>query len=176
MEYELYHYGVKGMKWGVRKKRQSAPTSDIRKRYDTTKAAYKEAKKEYSKAYHEADNKRIAGISLSSKHRQANNARWENVVDKGWEAENARVAYKSAKKERKQAIKDTKKLVDKNTSFGEKLVYNDATRKKAAQYIVDHNMSMADAKKKANNVAWRNTAIVLGAYGALTVASLTVKK
>ena len=52
------------------------------------------------------------------------------------------------------------------------MVYNDATRKKAAKYVVDKNMSVADATKKAKGDAWRNTAAMLAVYGAVTVYGL----
>lgn len=45
MEYELYHAGVKGMKWGVRKDRVSSNTSvtKIKKRGDTTTITSKQS-------------------------------------------------------------------------------------------------------------------------------------
>ena len=52
------------------------------------------------------------------------------------------------------------------------LTSSEATRKKAAKYIVDNNMSVAEATKKAKGEAWRNSAALVGAYAAVTVASL----
>ena len=50
--------------------------------------------------------------------------------------------------------------------------YSGSSRQKAAKYVVDNNMSISDAKKKANKEAIRNFAIILGTYGAINVASL----
>ena len=83
---------------------------------------------------------------------------------------------KQVKNERKQNIKNTYNDIQKNASRGEKLLYNDETRRKAAKYVVDNNMSISDAKKKANKAAIRNTAIVLGTYGAINAASLYKSK
>lgn len=96
---ELYHYGVKGMRWGHRKKQE--PTSDIRKRYDSAKAEYKQAKKEYSRAATKASNRSIAAISPIKKHRQADKARWDDVVKKAERANAADAAYKQAKRDYK---------------------------------------------------------------------------
>ena len=60
IEYELYHHGVKGMKWGVRKKYQAWKEKSANKRirrYETTRAQNKlerknwdaDAKDDYSK-------------------------------------------------------------------------------------------------------------------------------
>lgn len=169
---ELSHHGVKGMKWGVRKKRE--PTSDIRKKYDSTKAAYKTARKDYSKSFDKYYRQATLSPNITKKQRAKRDALLDDTWEKAGVVVDKRKEFKTAKNERKQAIKDTKKLVDKNTKLGDKLVYNDATRKRAAQYMVDNNMSMADAQKKANRDARRNTAIFLGAYGAVTVASLAL--
>lgn len=90
---ELYHYGVKGMKWGVRKFEKASADLDNRK------AAYEKAKKEYSKAYNKANLLRIAALSPVEKHRQAQEKRWNNVAKKAKKANNLRQEYKTAKKE-----------------------------------------------------------------------------
>ena len=51
-------------------------------------------------------------------------------------------------------------------------MYNESTRKKAAKYVVDHNMPIAEAKKKAKKEALRNTAVLLAVYGGAHVASV----
>ena len=123
----LEHFGVKGMKWGVRKQKVL------------------NAKSEYKKA-------RKAGLGKD-------------------QLNSAKNAYKNAKRERKNAIKDTYKGINKNTSFSEKLIFNDQTRWKAAQYVVDNDMSVDEAIKKSNSEAIRNTAMFIAAYGAVSVAS-----
>lgn len=167
----LQHYGVPGMKWGVRRRTQ-LPTSNIRNRYDAAKANYKSAKKVYKKSFNEAYDKSMAAWSPSKKHRQENDARWEKAIKDADKANKAQNSYKKAKQERKYAINKTYADINKKASFGERFIYNDATRKKAAKYIVDNNMSVADANKRAKKDAWVNSAIIGGAIGAISVASL----
>lgn len=101
--------------------------------------------------------------------------KYRNAKRAGADAEklrSAKSAYKQAKTERNQKIKDTYKSLNKNASLGEKLTYSSGTRKVAAKYIVDNNMSVAEATKKAKGDAWRNTAAFVAVYGGVTVASL----
>lgn len=173
-QYELYHHGVKGMKWGVRKKQ--LPTSSMRKNVDSAKAEYKSAKKAYNKSFNKAYNRQAAAFSPSKKQRQRNEERWGKVYDDANKLDSAKTAYKNAKRERKTAIRNTHRDITKNSSLGEKLIYNDATRKKAAKYVVDNNMSVAEATKKAKGDAWRNTAGFLAAYGAVTLGAMAYEK
>lgn len=101
----LAHYGVKGMKWGVRKAQKEYAELDRRK------AAYKKAKKAYNKAYNQAAGIRNYGsFSPIKKHRVASQKRWEKALDKG-----------QALNEAKKAYKDQKKNVHKNTTLGQKI-------------------------------------------------------
>lgn len=175
-EYENYlaHYGVKGMKWGVRRAQQ-LPTSDTRKRFDSAKANLRSADKAYSKAFNKAynySNLHPIGPYVSKKMKAESDKRWNDVYDKAESFRSAKTQYKQAKKERKQQINNAYKDIQKNVSLGNKLMYNNATRKKAAKYMVDNNMSMKDANARANSDAKRNTAIILAAYGAVTAATL----
>lgn len=81
-------------------------------------------------------------------------------------------AKQEAKLSRKWEINKTKQSLDNTASTADKLIYNEATRKKAAKYIVDKNMSVEEATKKAKGDAWRNTAVFVAAYGAITYASV----
>ena len=127
---ELMHYGVPGMKWGRRK----TPTTS----YGNARAQYKAAKKAYSKSYSKAYNRSIASLSPIKKHRQANDARWEDAFNKAKALNQAKATYKQAKQERKQAIgaaksayKSAKK--DYNKSFNS--AYGYSQRHAIGQYV-----------------------------------------
>lgn len=173
---ELAHHGIKGQKWGVRRfqNKNGTLTGAGKKRYSSDfeekKAAYKTAKKAYNKAFNKADTYRVAAWSPSKKQRQANDERWDDAFKKGQALNKAEKAYKKAKATRKNAINKTYKDIQKQTSFGEKLVYNDATRRKAAKYVVDNNMTVEQATKRAKSDANRNTIAFVAAYGAIATA------
>ena len=159
----LEHFGVKGMKWGVRKQKVL-----------NAKSEYKKARKAYNKSYNKAYNysaNHPYSQFVSKKGRAESENRWEQASSDADRYNSAKSAYKSAKRERKNAIKDTYKDINKNTSFYEKVMFDDATRKRAAKYVVDNDMSVSEATAKAKGDAVRNTAILLAAYGAVSVAS-----
>ena len=171
---ELYHYGVPGMRWGHRKQTYSDSYNNVK----STKAAYKQASKDYNKSYREASNyssRHPFSQYTNKKVKSKSDEKWDDAIDKAAKYNKARTDYKTAKKENKQAIKSTYKKINKDSSIGDKLVFNDATRRKAAKYVVNNNMSVSDAKKKAKNQAIRNTAALLAVYGTVAVASLASK-
>lgn len=171
---ELYHYGVPGMKWGHRKQTYSDSYNNVK----STKAAYKQASKDYNKSYRKASNyssRHPFSQYINKKTKAKSDEKWDDAIDKAEKYNKARTDYKTAKKENKQAIKSTYKQIKKDSSIGDKLVFNDATRRKAAKYVVNNNMSVSEAKKKAKNQAIRNTAALLAVYGTVAVASLASK-
>lgn len=101
-EFELQHYGVKGMKWGVRKVQNEYA------KLDKLKKDYKKAKRAYNRSFNEAYNR--SGLHLTKKGRDADTQRWVKVHDKSRELESAKKAYK-----------EQKKNVRKNTTIGQKI-------------------------------------------------------
>lgn len=166
---ELMHYGVPGMKWGHRK---SLPTSSLKNKVDSAKTDYKNAKKAFNKSFNDAYKHRAAAYSFSKERRKANDVRWAKNWADANKLETAKTTYKKAKSERKQKIKDTYKSLNKSASLGEKLTYNNATRKKAVKYVVDNGMTVEKAKSRANKDAIRNTGAMLAVYGTVAAASL----
>ena len=111
----LMHYGVKGMKWGVRKQR-TYDTSTAYGRMKTAKQQYKSDKKAYNKAFNNAYFHNHA-YSLSKKKRQASADRWNDAIDKSRSLNSSKKAYKSAKKE----YKDYKRNLNKGKSSKAKI-------------------------------------------------------
>lgn len=145
---ELYHHGVKGMKWG-RRRYQNADgslTPAGRQRYSSdvksAKAAYKQAGKEYNKAYNNAYNKSLAGFSPIKKHRQANDQRWEEAYDKAQALNKAKEDLKGAKAARK--------IERKYDKVGRKLGSADYYREKGASVAEKHNRTAEVFDKQAN--------------------------
>lgn len=112
--YYLMHYGVKGMKWGVRKQR-TYDTSTAYGRMKTAKQQYKSDKKAYNKSFNKAYYHNHA-YSLSKKKRQASADRWNDAIDKSRTLNSSKKAYKSAKKE----YKDYKRNLNKGKSSNAK--------------------------------------------------------
>ena len=172
----LAHYGVKGMKWGHRK---ALPISAQRARYDAAKQQYKADNKAYRKSFNKAysySSRHPISQYVGKKQKAESKRLWEDAYDKATQASKSKSAMKQVKNERKQNIKNTYNDIKKNESIKEKLFYGDAPRQKAAKYVVDNNMSISDAKKKANKEAIRNSVIILGTYGAISAASLYKNK
>lgn len=73
--------------------------------------------------------------------------------------------YKDAKKDRNTKINTTTKDIRKKSKLGEKILYNKATFRKAAQYMVDNDISSNEAKRIAKTEARRNTLAALALIG-----------
>lgn len=88
---ELYHHGIKGMKWGHRK---AAPMTSI----DRARANYKSAKKAYNRSFSKASKKALSAYSPSKKQRKANDARWDRAINDVKKMNKAKSVYKAEKK------------------------------------------------------------------------------
>lgn len=82
-----------------------------------------------------------------------------------------RKAKVEQKLSRKWDLNVAKQNMENRRTTSEKIFFNDATFKRAAKYVVDNKMSYDDAVKKAKGKAVVNTVSLLGAVGAVSVAS-----
>lgn len=114
---ELMHYGVLGMKWG---KRKAQPANDVQR----TRAAYKKANKEYSKAYDSAygySSRHMVSQFAGKKAKAESDKRWADATAKAKAANAAKSAYKAAKsKQKAKNISDGKDLYSKTNKYAAK--------------------------------------------------------
>jgi hypothetical protein len=137
-EYELYHHGVKGMKWGVRKKDRKNPNRMTRKQalaayddMDRKKEQYKIAKSDYNQSFNRAYNSG-RGLNMFSKtKRLASDERWEDVNKKAEAVRTAKKDYKTAKKN-----------IRENATVGQKM--ERGSKKAAAALGVIGSLYLAD--------------------------------
>lgn len=191
----LMHYGVKGMKWGHRKSRAElekqagtftasngmkvAPSKNAYVRTMRKVAANRGVEKLSSASYRAGIKKRNAD-TLSNREQFVKGEKQIRKESQALREYNAHI--KDLKKGtgtknldkavRKNKVDDAYEKVQSASTRMDRALWSDATRKKAAKYMVDNNMSMKDANKKAKKVAIRNTAIFLGAYGAMSYAQM----
>lgn len=92
-EFELQHYGVKGMKWGVRKAREEY------RKLDKAKGEYKHAKKAYNRSFKYAYNRSGKVFSLNRATRVENNERWRDANRDARRLQKTKNAYKKQKQE-----------------------------------------------------------------------------
>lgn len=131
-EDELYHHGVKGMKWGVRKKRPNtmavarnrseerlnAIDSEYRNTVKSAKKQYKAVKKEYSRAYNDAykySSRHPIGQWTNKNKSAEADRRWEKAIDKADAANKAKSQYKQIKRDAKQRRSDQYEKADAQT-------------------------------------------------------------
>lgn len=169
----LSHHGVKGMKWGKRKNYYGQSGDKFKASNGVTVGAPKNVG---VAAFRKVQGTKAGGAALNGMAKmntafygRKNKTQWRRVEN---QVRKENQAVREANQAHKNALNKTYEEINKKTSFGEKLLYNGATRKKAAKYVVNNNMSMEEARKKANKQAFRNTAVLIGAYSGITVTAL----
>lgn len=168
-EDELTHFGVQGMRWGHRTRSSDLPRSSTRKAYDNAKIKKKEANKDYTKEFN-----KVTANPLNSFTKKGDKL-YDGVMDKMNTSIKADAKFKKVKTDRKDKIKEKYQTLNGETKLAEKLIYNNATRKKAAKYVVDNDMSVEEASKRAKGDAIRNTTLMVAAYGAYKVTDMYLK-
>lgn len=168
----LAHHGIRGQKWGVRRfeNANGTLTAAGKARYDDGKVSAKEKNAFSAKA--------TAYKALGGMHK-FNAALHPGKKGKALAEAAGRVADREAAKAqaqanaKKAAYKENLRKVNDASDLKDKLIYNDATRKKAAKLMTKNkNMTLEQARKEANTQAWKNTAAILAVSGILSYTAI----
>lgn len=144
---ELYHYGIKGMKWGVRRYQNpdGSLTNTGKRRYSSTgirAAMAKRSNKEVDKGFDkwkENAKLRDEAIALGKKAGDAKRTYESNKSDK------------SAKDAYKQANKEYKKALSKNTTYRKGVVRQEIGRDASRKYLSEARRIKKELDKDPGN-------------------------
>lgn len=162
MEYELYHYGVKGMKWGVRRarKKSEANVELTRKalNYDIKSAKLaKKAEKLHAKNDLEGRNKLATKASKldakAAKLQKKANAAESESKRYSLEKKSAKLQYKAAKLHTKaDTLARTKGYSAKAMKYAIKSDKVAAKAAKTRREIANNNYYISMTKRKVNEI------------------------
>lgn len=137
---ELYHYGVPGMKWGVRRAR-SKSVSDAYTRMQKAKKNRKTANRQLDKAYRD-HNGMLGKIDKNYTSKNMMNAS-QKAAKADKEYKKQKQAYKAIKKIEKQQYKDFVKKRSKEIKAGESAIgkiYDTLTDAHKYQAKIEYDM------------------------------------
>lgn len=138
-QYELYHWGVKGMKWGVRKKNNVG--------YKSTSLRSALSRRSNEK------------VDKSFKDWDENAKKRDNAIDLGKKANDAKRAYdndrsnKDLKYAYKTANKQYKKALSENTTYRKGVVRQEVGRDASRKYLSDAKKIQKQLASDPNNKA-----------------------
>jgi hypothetical protein len=167
---ELYHYGVKGMKWGHRK---AQPQSDLQKARSNVKAANKAYNKSYNDAYRYS--RRHAISQYTNKNRQKeSDLRWDKAMSDARAVNTAKKEYKQIKSQKKAEFTSARQNVSKSRSTGAKIATNILAGPFANRTY--NSVIAAGGTKTQARVVTAASSILAGSIGNVAVASLITRE
>lgn len=124
---ELMHYGVKGMKWGVRRAAKNTYKQTVRDARRGLGAAYDRADKNYSKHknFEKYNNENVRAINKYKSTKEQAKSDYKQTLS----------TAKAEKKEFKQDVKTATKIAKKNPTSNDVITYADSLQaKKGKEY------------------------------------------
>ena len=162
----MYHHGVKGMKWGVRK-RTTTGNSAANTAYSnmrSTKNAYKSANKQYKKDFNKAWGYSSRSPHVTKKGKAKESSLWETANKSAAKVGFTKKAYKSSKKAYKKSL-DTR-----NRKYTKTQREIDGTLGKNAERNINRKMNKGQSHTRAfaTEVAKSSGKAILAGMGVAT--------
>lgn len=150
---ELCHYGVLGMKWGIRRARRKEAKSNYKRATDKAFAKYEKSINDIEKSY-----KRGQNLSKKDQAREA-------AVEKAYKdsVNKAKAEYKQAKVDKSNDLAIANKLYSKQSSEANARVVNDSMGKTLVKsYLMGSYGALKYNEARANKGSDRGSAAVEG--------------